>query len=64
MVQYLCLFWSLHFDANQVQVLVVESLVGVAVLALLPAASFALRLFVLFILVDHEACAFLYSVSY
>jgi hypothetical protein len=62
-VSYLCLIWAFYLDADQVQVFVVEGFIDLAVLALLLAATLALSLLVLFILIYNEACAFLLRVS-
>lgn len=56
---YLCFIGALDFDTNQVQVFVIESLVDLAVLALLPAASLPLSLFVFLFLIDDESRTFL-----
>jgi hypothetical protein len=58
-VYYLCLLRPLYFDADQVQVFIIEIYVNLAILALLAAAALALSCFVLFVLVYYEACALL-----
>ena len=54
---YLCLLWSLYFDSNQIQILVVQSFC-LAGFPLLLAPALAASLFlVVFILIGNEALA-------